>query len=140
MVTLRGVFFSGPICYPVFRMNPIDPCQFAIESARILADDKCEDVLILDLRGRSPVTDYFVIATGTSNRQMIACGDHVDEHAHKLGLRLYKNKRLDSDVWVLMDYVDVVLHIFDRPHREYYDLELLWGDAPKVDWVRSASA
>ena len=121
-------------------MNPIDPQQFAIEAARILADNKCEDVAILDLRGKSSVTDYFVIATGTSGRQMMATADHVDEHAHKLGQRLFKGKRLDSEVWVLMDYVDVVIHVFDDEHRDYYDLELLWGDAPKVDWVRSASA
>ena len=121
-------------------MNPIDPRQFTIEAARILSDDKCEDVIILDLRGKSSVTDYFVIATGTSDRQMSATADHIDEHAHKIGLRLFKNKRLDSEVWVLMDYIDVVIHIFDGEHREYYDLELLWGDAPKVDWARSESA
>ena len=121
-------------------MNPADPRQFAMEAARILADDKCEDVIILDLRGKSSVTDYFVIGTGTSDRQMMATADHVDEHARKLDLRLFKGKRLDSAVWVLMDYVDVVIHVFDDEHREYYDLELLWGDAPKVDWARSASA
>ena len=121
-------------------MNPVEPQQFATEAARILADDKCEDVIILDLRGKSSVTDYFVIATGTSDRQMMATADHVDEHAHKLGLRLYKGKLLDSDVWVLMDYVDVVVHVFDGERRQYYDLELLWGDCPRVDWIRSASA
>ncbi len=121
-------------------MNPVEPQQFAIEAARILADDKCEDVVILDLRGKSAVTDYFVVTTGTSDRQMMATADHVDEHAHKLGLRLYKGRRLDSEVWILMDYVDVVVHIFDRDRREYYDLELLWGDAPKIEWARSASA
>ncbi len=121
-------------------MNTVDPKHFAMEAARILSDDKCEDVIILDLRGKSSVTDYFVIATGTSDRQMSATADHIDEYAHKIGLRLFKNKRLDSEVWVLMDYLDVVIHVFDGEHREYYDLELLWGDAPKVDWARSESA
>ncbi|MCH8879004.1 MAG: RsfS/YbeB/iojap family protein, partial [Planctomycetes bacterium] len=46
----------------------------------------------------------------------------------------------DSEIWVLMDYIDVVIHVFDGEHRQYYDLELLWGDAPKVDWARSESA
>ncbi len=121
-------------------MNPADPKHFAMEAARILSDDKCEDVIILDLRGKSSVTDYFVIATGTSDRQMSATADHIDEYAHKIGLRLFKNKRLDSAIWVLMDYIDVVIHVFDGEHREYYDLELMWGDAPKVDWARSESA
>ncbi len=111
-----------------------------MEAARILSDDKCEEVIILDLCGKSSVTDYFVIGTGTSDRQMAATADHVDEHARTLDMRLFKGKRLDSAVWVLMDYVDVVIHVFDSEHREYYDLELLWGDAPKVEWARSASA
>jgi ribosome-associated protein len=121
-------------------MPAIESHQFAVEAARIASDDKCEDVVVLDLRGRSSVTDYFVIATGTSDRQMAATADHIDEHAHKLGVRLYGNKRLDSPVWVLLDYVDTVIHIFDHDHREYYDLELLWGDAPKIEWARTASA
>ncbi len=100
------------------------------------ADDKCEDVIILDLRGKCSVADYFVIATGTSDRQMAATADHIQDYGHQLGLRLYRGRRLDSPVWVLLDYVDVVIHIFDRDHREYYDLELLWGDAPRVEWPR----
>lgn len=123
-----------------FCVTAVDPRQFAIEAARIADDDKCEDVIILDLRGKSSVCDYFVIATGTSDRQMCACGDHIDEHAHKLGQKLFNNKRLDSSIWCLLDYVDVLIHLFDREHREYYDLELLWGDCPKVDWIRTVSA
>lgn len=121
-------------------VSTIEARQFAIEAARIASDDKCEDVCVLDLRGISTVADYFVIATGTSDRQMAATGDHIDEFAHKFDLRLYKGRRLDSSVWILLDYVDTVIHIFDRDHREYYDLELLWGDAPKVEWARSATA
>lgn len=121
-------------------MTTIDSQQFAIEAARMASDDKCEDVVVLDLRGKSSITDYFVIATGTSDRQMYAVADHIDEYAYRLGMKLYNNKRLDSPVWVLMDYVDVVVHVFDRDHREYYDLELLWGDAARVEWTRTATA
>ena len=121
-------------------MTTIDSQQFSIEAARMASDDKCEDVVVLDLRGKCSFADYFVIATGTSDRQMTATADHIDEHAHKLGLRLYHGKRLDSPAWVLMDYFDIVVHIFDREHREYYDLELLWGDAARIDWSRTATA
>lgn len=121
-------------------VSNVDARQFAIETARICSDDKCDEVIVLDLRGKSSLTDYFVIATGTSDRHMIATGDHIEEYARKLGLRLFKNRRLDSSVWVLLDFVDTIVHIFDHEHRDYYDLELLWGDAPSVEWARTASA
>ncbi len=120
-------------------MSDSNAQQFAIEAARIASDDKCTNVVILDLRGLSGVADYYVIATGTSDRQMLAVGDHIQEYGRKVGERIY-GKRLDSEVWVLLDFVDVVIHVFDAERRDYYDLELMWGDAPKVEWMRSATA
>lgn len=114
-----------------------DPLQFAVEAARLASDNKCEDVVVLDLRGRSSVTDFFVIATGTSDRQMASTADHVEEYARSHGVRLLNGRRLDSPAWVLLDFIDVVIHVFDREHREFYDLELLWGDAPRVDWQQA---
>ena len=117
-----------------------DARQFAIEVARLAHDNKSEDVVALDLRGISPVTDFVVICTGTSDRQMRAVADAVREYGKKVGERPYGVAGYDNAVWILLDFVDVILHVFSRTHRAYYDLELLWGDAPHLEWARSESA
>ncbi len=122
------------------RMASADARQFAIEVARIIHDNKCGDVTALDLRGISPVTDFVLIGTGTSDRQMRAVADLVIEYGKKVGQRPYGFCGYDSAAWIIVDYVDVVLHVFAKPYRNYYDLELLWGDAPRVEWTRSESA
>ena len=114
--------------------------QFAIEVARIACDNKSEDVVALDLRGISPVTDFVVIGTGTSERQIRSVIDAVREYGRKVGERPYGVAGYENATWILLDYVDVVMHMFGRPYREYYDLELLWGDAPRVPWARSETA
>jgi ribosome-associated protein len=117
-----------------------DAYQFAIEVARIAHDSKSEDVIALDLRGISPVTDFVVIGTGTSDRQMRAVAEMVVEYGHKLGQRPFGRSGFENAAWILVDYVDVVFHLFSKPFREYYDLELLWGDAPRLEWARSETA
>jgi ribosome-associated protein len=119
--------------------NP-DSLPFAVEVARIVYDNKSEDVIALDLRGISPVTDFVVIATGTSDRQTRAVADRVIEYGKKVGNPLFGSAGYESAAWILLDYVDVVLHLFAAPYREYYDLELLWGDAPRIQWMRSETA
>ncbi len=108
--------------------------HLTIAAARVADELRCEDVVILDLRGLSPVTDFFVIATGTSDRQLRAVADAVDEQAAAMGHKQYGRSGYEHATWVLTDYVDVVVHLFDEPSRTYYDLELLWGDAPRVEW------
>ena len=108
--------------------------QLAVAAARSAADDRCEDVVVLDLRGTSPVCDYFVIATGTSDRQLRAAADHIEEQARQRHERPIGQLGRDSAHWILLDFFDVVVHLFDAEARGYYDLELLWGDAPRVDW------
>ncbi len=107
---------------------------FAIDAARWLADDRCEDLLVLDLRGLSGVCDYFVIGTGTSDRQMRAAMEHVEQFARGRGERPYARDGAESAAWMVLDFVDVVVHLFDAAHRQYYELETLWGDAPRVEW------
>ena len=99
--------------------------QFAIQLARIAYENKAEDVVALDLRGISPVTDFTVISTGTSDRQMRTVADQAVEYGAKLGERPYGLTGYQSATWILIDFVDVVLHVFGRPYRTYYDLELL---------------
>ena len=117
-----------------------DAQQFAIAAARIAADHQAEDVIVLDVRGISPVTDYFVIGSGTSDRQMRATFDAVRDHGVQTNDRPIGVAGYDTATWMLLDYVDVVIHLFAPKYREYYDLELLWGDAPRVDWSSPESA
>lgn len=134
----------------MLRMNQTEPQQwpsqdtvdpsadeartFAIEVARIAATNKIENISVLDLRGLSNLADYFVLGTGTSSRQMHAVLDYVKDHARTLGRRHFSLGDASDASWILADYVDVVLHLFDEEHREYYDLDSLWGDAPRVLW------
>ena len=108
--------------------------KLAIEAARIAHDNNAEDVVVLDLRGVSPVTDYFVICTGTSRPQMRAVAEKVCEHGQSVGQKVWHVAGLESGDWIVLDFVDVVVHVFDPAHRRYYDLELIWGGAPRVRW------
>lgn len=114
--------------------------QLAQEIARIAHDQHSQDVVALDVRGITSVTDFTVIATGTSDRQMRAVAENIIEHARRLGQKPYGVCGLDNAAWIIVDFVDVVFHIFAGPYRSYYDLELLWGDAPRLEWARSESA
>ncbi len=96
-------------------------------------------MVILDLRGISSVADFFVIGTSTSDRQMRAIVDHIEEYGARVGQAPYGVSGYESATWMLADYVDVVIHLFNADRRRYYDLELLWGDAPRVEWRRSAT-
>lgn len=121
--------------------NPaVSGLEFAKEAARIAEDMRAEEVIILDLRGLSSVADFFVIGTGTSDRQMRAIADEIEEYGRSAGQKPYGLSGYDSPTWLLLDYVDVVIHLFDPAKRRYYDLELLWGDAPRVEWREPVTA
>lgn len=114
--------------------------KLAIDVARIADDSNSLDTIVMDLRGISPVTDYFVICTGTSNRQMRSTADAISEHGLAVGQRAWHVAGLEGGQWIVLDFVDVVVHIFDEAHRRYYDLELIWGESPKVRWKRPGKA
>jgi len=105
---------------------------FALAAARLAADRHCTDIVVMDLKGKSPATDYFVIATGTSNRQMRAVANEISEEARKQGMERFGRAGYEQARWILLDFVDIVVHIFDSEYRDYYDLELLWGDAKRL--------
>ena len=114
--------------------------QFAVELARIVNDLKSENVVALDLRGITSVTDFTIIATGTSERQLRGVAEAIIEYGRKVGQKPYGYSGYENAAWVVVDFVDVVVHLFARPYRDYYDLELLWGHAPRLDWSRSETA
>lgn len=107
--------------------------QFSVEAARIAQADRCEDIVIQDLRGISEVCDFFVICTGTSDRQMRTVVDHINERARELGQQRFGLAGYEDANWILADYVNVVVHVFTEEARRYYDLDLLWGDAQRIE-------
>lgn len=106
----------------------------AILSARVAADNKARAVVVLDMRGITPLYDYFVLATGTSRRQIHTIAEEVDAGLRKVGDRRRTIEGYEASKWVVQDYGDVVIHVFDPDTRDYYALEELWADAPRVDW------
>jgi ribosome-associated protein len=92
---------------------------------------KAHDVTVLDLRGISTATDYFVIASGNSDVHVKAIADHVIEDLKKDGTRAAHTEGLRGGRWVLLDYIDFVVHVFHTEARMFYQLENLWGDAPR---------
>lgn len=88
-------------------------------------------MIVLDLRGISSATDFFVIASGTSDTQVKAIADHVAVELKKDGVRPEHVEGVRGARWVLIDYVDFVVHVFHREARAFYQLENLWGDAPR---------
>lgn len=104
----------------------------ALLCARAAIDKKAENVKILTLTGISGFTDYFVICSGTSDRQVQSIADAVEHVAKQSGTEVLSSEGYSEGRWVLMDLGDVVVHIFLDALREYYDLENLWADAPRL--------
>ena len=97
-----------------------------------LEDKKGEDIKIIDISEVSPISDYFVLASGSNRNQVQAMADSVEEKMHKDDFHLKQVEGYDSANWILMDFTDVVVHIFDRESREFYDLERIWKDGKIV--------
>ena len=110
--------------------------EIAEIGARAALDRKANNVVVLDLRGLSSVTDFFVIGTGSSDRQMRSVAEELAEQGQSVGQRVWHTEGLETGQWIVLDFVDVVVHLFDQERRHYYDLELIWGDAPRVNWQR----
>jgi ribosome-associated protein len=106
----------------------------ACRAARTAADNKGADVLVLDMRNLTPLFDYFVIATGTSRRQIHTLAEEIDEALRGMGDTRMGIEGYEASKWVVQDYGDVVVHVFDPDTRDYYKLEELWADAKPVDW------
>lgn len=104
--------------------------KLARELAELTLSKKAVDVKILDLRGLTTIADFFIVCTGGSDTQVKAIADSVVEGAKAIGERPWHKEGLALRNWVLLDYVDVVVHVFLKDTREFYSLEKLWGDAP----------
>ncbi len=108
--------------------------ELAVSLAAMAAQTRCRDVVVLDMRGRSPVTEFFVLATGTSDRQMRTVGDELADHGAQCGFKLFRRSGDESAHWIVLDFVGVVAHIFNESSRAFYDLEALWDGCPRINW------
>lgn len=109
---------------------------FAIAAARMCKDDKCDDVLVLDVSKIRQDVDFIVLASGTSDRQMRSVLQHLEEHGNKMNTPAVRTSKDDRATWLLADFVDVVVHLFEPNTRAHYNLEMHFADAPKVAWER----
>jgi ribosome-associated protein len=109
-----------------------DSAALAQRAAAICLEYKANDVVLLDLRGVSDMTDFFIVGSGTSDTHVRAVGEHVVEEMKKLGARAHHVEGLAQGRWVLLDFVDFVVHLFHPTLREFYQLERLWSDAQIV--------
>lgn len=119
---------------PVVRPSTNRSLQLALAAAREAEDNRGQDLMVLDMREQTTAFDFFVVATGTSNRQLRAMSDAIDDVLQKqFGHARLGREGYEDSHWILLDYGSVVVHLFDKDKRDYYRLEELWGGATKVE-------
>jgi ribosome-associated protein len=106
--------------------------SLAQRAAQIALDNKAQDVVLLDLRGVTDMTDFFLIMSGTSDTHVRSIGEHLIEEMKKEGSPAHHVEGLEKGRWVLLDFVDFVVHVFHPTLRNFYQLERLWADAEQV--------
>ena len=107
--------------------------ELAKNISELILSKKGYDIKILDLKGISSVADYFVICSADSDIQVKAITDEIEKKLRKRGIKPYNREGTTTNTWVLLDYVDVVVHVFKHETRLHYSLEKLWGDAPTLE-------
>lgn len=107
--------------------------ELLVLAARAADDKRAEDIVVLNMQGISPLADYFVICHGNSDKQVQAIAREIKEQAHEAHIDVKRMEGFEEARWVLVDLGDVVVHIFHKDERDYYNLERLWGDVPRED-------
>ncbi len=112
----------------------MDSTEIALAAASAASDKKAEDIVVIGVGDLLVVTDYFVICTGRNDRQVKTIADEVEDQLRQnLGIKPVGREGLDQATWVLLDFVDVVVHVFQPAERDFYRLEKLWSDAPHLE-------
>jgi len=107
--------------------------EMAGKAILALEDKKAEDIRVIDISQVSVIADYFIIANGNNNSQVQAMADEVEERLHRAGYPLKQKEGYDHANWVLLDFGDIIVHIFDKENRLFYDLERIWRDGMLID-------
>lgn len=118
----------------------LDSRQIAVAAARAASEKQGQRIAVLDVRDLIVITDYFVIASGSSDRQVRTIQEEVERSIRELGVKPVRREGEQEGSWVLLDYVDVVVHVFGEEERDFYDLERLWSDAPSLGWEQAEAA
>lgn len=116
----------------------MDPFEKALLCVEIINERKAKDLILFEVGKLSSMTDYFLIASGASSRQVQAISQHLKTRMKEEKVTLFGIEGERDGHWILMDYGDVVIHLFYQPVREFYDLEGLWVEAPRIDLEREA--
>ena len=111
-------------------METLEIVKTAVEALR---DKKAEDVTVIDITGVSSIADYFIIANGNNQNQLTAMQDAVDESLYKAGLHAKQIEGNNKSTWILMDYEDIIVHLFSKEDRLFYDLERIWRDGKIIE-------
>ncbi|MEG8945748.1 ribosome silencing factor [Rosettibacter firmus] len=112
----------------------MDSLKFAKQIAQLILNKKGYDIKILDIRKISTISDFFVICSAEVDKQVKAIADEVEEKLTKKGIKCFSKEGYETLNWVILDYFDVIVHIFRNETRNYYNLEKLWGDAPLISF------
>ncbi|MDE7132937.1 MAG: ribosome silencing factor [Lachnospiraceae bacterium] len=111
----------------------MDSKEIAKLAIAALEDKKAEDIKVIDISEVSVIADYFIIANGTNNSQIQALSDNVEEKLGQAGVSLRQIEGYNNANWILLDFHDVIIHIFDKENRLFYDLERIWRDGKLVE-------
>ena len=110
------------------RNKPSGIISYTQKFTRLMLEKKALDIRIIDVRNITTLTDFFIICTSESEPQTRAIADHINEQMKKDGTEVWHIEGYENLDWVLLDYINIVVHVFSRESREYYDLERLWAD------------
>jgi ribosome-associated protein len=124
----------------VARHHVTESVELASLAARAATSKQAEDVIVLDVRELITITDYFVICSGSSDRQVKTIAEAVSKELKDRGTKPVRIEGEAGARWILLDFVDFVVHVFHHEERDYYRLERLWTDAPPVEWQEGEQA
>lgn len=106
----------------------------AVKVVQKALDDKLgENIQVLDLRGLSNVADYFIIASGNNVNHLRAMADEVEQNLFKTGMKLHHSEGYNAATWILLDFGNILVHLFNKEERDFYSLEHVWSDAEKIE-------
>ena len=111
----------------------MDSKKMTALAIKAIEDKKGMDIRVIDIQGVSPIADYFVIASGSNNNQVKAMADNVEEMLGRAGCEMRQKEGYDTASWILMDYNDIIVHIFSEEDRLFYDLDKIWRDGKLID-------
>lgn len=136
----RATAPRAPRSTPAGARKPLLPRTLAVRAARAAAEKQASDIRVLKVGDLIQITDFFVLASGATDRQVRAIGNAVEDELRAAGAKPLRREGERESRWLLLDFGDIVVHVFQEEDRAYYELERLWKDAPEVTWQPAVRA